>query len=68
MTNNLTFIFLAMILGLTISCNSSLSAQIEKPKISFTFDDGQTNDIGEYKLETWNQLLLDNLKKHNLKA
>lgn len=38
------------------------------PKISFTFDDGQVNDIGEYKLEKWNQLLLDNLEKHDLKA
>ncbi len=39
-----------------------------KPKIAFTFDDGATNDIGEYKLERWNQLILDNLKKHNLRA
>lgn len=39
-----------------------------KPRISFTFDDGQINDIGQYKLERWNQMLLDNLKKHNLKA
>ena len=40
----------------------------DKPKISFTFDDGSTSDFGAYPLETWNQLLLDNLKKHNLKA
>jgi peptidoglycan-N-acetylglucosamine deacetylase len=39
-----------------------------KPRISFTFDDGQTHDIGPYKLEQWNQMILDNLKKHNLKA
>lgn len=39
-----------------------------KPRISFTFDDGKTHDIGQYKLEVWNQMLLDNLKKHNLKA
>jgi peptidoglycan-N-acetylglucosamine deacetylase len=39
-----------------------------KPKISFTFDDGTTNDFGDFKLEMWNQLLLDNLKKHNLRA
>ena len=71
MTNNRTFLFFAAVLGLTISCNSKKYTQNEKqdkPKISFTFDDGQTNDIGEFKLETWNQLLLDNLKKHNLKA
>jgi peptidoglycan/xylan/chitin deacetylase (PgdA/CDA1 family) len=71
MTKTLTFLFLATVLGLTIICNSRTNAQNviqDKPKISFTFDDGQTNDIGEYKLEVWNQLLLDNLKKHNLKA
>jgi peptidoglycan-N-acetylglucosamine deacetylase len=39
-----------------------------KPKISFTFDDGSINDFGDYKLDVWNQLLLDNLKKHNLRA
>lgn len=39
-----------------------------KPKIAFTFDDGSIDDFGTYKLENWNQLLLDNLKKHQLKA
>jgi peptidoglycan/xylan/chitin deacetylase (PgdA/CDA1 family) len=39
-----------------------------KPKISFSFDDGSTNDFGAYKLKTWNQLLLNSLKKHNLKV
>lgn len=71
MTKTLTYLFLATILGLTISCNSKTNAQNiiqDKPKISFTFDDGQTNDIGEYNLKVWNQLLLDNLKKHNLKS
>lgn len=69
MTQILTL--LLTILGLIISFNSQSHAQEvvkAKPKISFTFDDGQTNDIGEYKLEIWNQLLLDNLKKHNLKV
>ena len=40
----------------------------EKPKVSFTFDDGSISDFGTYKLEKWNQLLLDNLKRHSLKA
>ncbi len=39
-----------------------------KPKIAFTFDDGSINDFGPYKLEIWNQCLLDNLSKHKLKA
>lgn len=65
--------FLLFLLLMTISCgnNSKTKAQnvvLDKPKISFTFDDGQTNDIGDYKLKNWNQLLLDNLKKHNLKS
>lgn len=71
MTKPLPFLFLAIFFGLTIASNSRTYGQKtkqEKPKISFTFDDGQTNDIGDYKLEVWNQILLDNLKKHNLKA
>lgn len=59
------------ILQLTFSFEHNAIAQAEqkvKPKISFTFDDGSTGDFGNYKLEIWNQLLLDNLKKHNLKA
>jgi peptidoglycan/xylan/chitin deacetylase (PgdA/CDA1 family) len=66
-----TFLFLGSLLGLiNLGSNQTYAqnANNDKPKISFTFDDGQTHDIGEYKLETWNQLLLDNLKKHNLKA
>ncbi len=39
-----------------------------KPKISFTFDDGQINDIGAFSLEDWNERLLGNLKKHEVKA
>ena len=60
---------------LTISCNSkskiksNTPATIQiRPTISFSFDDGSINDFGEYSLESWNQLLLDNLKKHNLKS
>jgi peptidoglycan/xylan/chitin deacetylase (PgdA/CDA1 family) len=58
-------------LGLSSSCNDKNTGQLNeqvKPKVSFTFDDGQINNIGSYKLEQWNQMLLDNLKKHNLKA
>jgi peptidoglycan/xylan/chitin deacetylase (PgdA/CDA1 family) len=42
--------------------------QIKKPTISFTFDDGQIRDIGAYELKKWNQNLLNNLEKHNLKS
>lgn len=66
--NRIFTLFFATVLGLAMACYSKTYAQKEKPKISFTFDDGQTDDIGKYKLEVWNQLLLDNLKKHNLKS
>lgn len=65
----LTVIFGLISVGLSKSLNDKNTIRLkEKPKISFTFDDGQINDIGTYRLEKWNQLLLDNLKKHNLKA
>jgi peptidoglycan/xylan/chitin deacetylase (PgdA/CDA1 family) len=66
-----TLVFLTTLLGLTISFKRKTPVQINqqvRPKISFTFDDGQVNDIVEYKLEVWNQLLLNHLKRHNLKA
>jgi len=40
----------------------------EKPSVSFTFDDGSTNDITNYKFEDWNRLILNTLKEANLKA
>jgi peptidoglycan-N-acetylglucosamine deacetylase len=49
-------------------CAMGQAKPLETPKISFTFDDGSIDDFGAYKLETWNQLLLDNLKKHHLRA
>src|SRR5688572_13012459 len=58
-------------LGLSRSCNDkNIERENDqvKPRISFTFDDGQINDIGPYKLEKWNQMLLDNLEKHNLRT
>jgi peptidoglycan/xylan/chitin deacetylase (PgdA/CDA1 family) len=40
----------------------------DKPRISFTFDDGDTDPQAGYSLEAWNSLLLENLKKHRLKS
>lgn len=71
MTKILTIgvIWTALQSGLSFERNAIAQAKQEvKPKISFTFDDGSTSNFGNYKLETWNQLLLDNLKKHNLRA
>lgn len=71
MTRILTTGIIWTILQLAFSFERNAIAQTKqevKPKISFTFDDGSTSDFGNYKLEAWNQLLLDNLKKHNLRA
>lgn len=40
----------------------------DKPKISFTFDDGSTKDIPSYPLEKWNTLILQHLQEHKVKA
>ena len=73
MTKTWHLLFLATVLGLTMPYRNrcepnSQNENQDRPKISFTFDDGQVNDFGEYKLKIWNELLLSNLKKHNLKA
>lgn len=36
--------------------------------ISFTFDDGITHNRGDYQFEDWNEMLLTNLEKANLKT
>jgi peptidoglycan/xylan/chitin deacetylase (PgdA/CDA1 family) len=75
MTKVSVILFSAIVSALTIAYNSNnqtetqtIKQQNEKPKIAFTFDDGQTNDAGGYKLKVWNELLLSNLKKHKLKS
>lgn len=71
MTKALILLLTAMACGLTKSHGPILKAQPGepvKPKIAFTFDDGSIRDFGEYKLETWNQQLLDHLKKNKVKA
>jgi len=40
----------------------------DKPKVSFTFDDGITNDILGYKFEDWNKMILTALEKEGLTA
>jgi peptidoglycan/xylan/chitin deacetylase (PgdA/CDA1 family) len=70
MTKILILLFLGIIFGLQTphkEANFQESKKV-KPKISFTFDDGAIHDVSTYPLETWNELLLDHLKKHKLKA
>jgi len=40
----------------------------DKPKVCFTFDDGNTNDIADYKQKDWNVLILKQLKAENIQA
>lgn len=37
-----------------------------KPKVSFTFDDGITEDIATYKFEDWNRMILSALEEEGL--
>jgi peptidoglycan/xylan/chitin deacetylase (PgdA/CDA1 family) len=71
MANTRLLICLITVLGCSTFHENNGTEQNKKqtkPKIAFTFDDGSVNDMGNFKLETWNQLLLDHLKKHHLKA
>lgn len=40
----------------------------DKPVVSFTFDDGITSDIADFKFEKWNEMILSHLENENLKA
>lgn len=42
--------------------------KIEKPKISFSFDDGATQNFPGYKNADWNQLLIDKLTAENVQT
>lgn len=46
-------------------CLTELSSQLF---ISFTFDDGSTNDMLGYPFEQWNKMILDNLDNAGVKA
>ena len=65
MINPKTFLILVLF---TVSSLSSVSSAQEKSSLCFTFDDGNPNDILDYKAEQWNQMILDQLKEHNLQA
>ena len=40
----------------------------EKPHVSFSFDDGNPNDILTYKGDEWNQMITAHLRRNNVKA
>lgn len=41
---------------------------IEKPKVSFSFDDPTIKDLASYKNEIWNKMILKTLKKHKVQS
>ncbi|MEM1324005.1 MAG: polysaccharide deacetylase family protein [Bacteroidota bacterium] len=45
-----------------------MKAALDQPTVSFTFDDGNTNDILTWTFEEWNEGILANLDAANLKA
>ena len=72
--NQLITLFLLITL---FGCKNSTSKPPEKtiktetktkPVVSFTFDDGITNDIVDFKFEEWNEMILTHLENENLKA
>lgn len=74
MKNNL----ILLLAFFTFSCQPKTKEKVEttptkkevtlKPKVSFTFDDGITNDIASFKFEEWNQMILSALEEEELKA
>ena len=59
-------VFLLIILTSIFGCKNE--SKLENPRISFSFDDGSTQDFPGYVNSKWNQLLLDKLSTENLKA
>ncbi|GJM34565.1 MAG: hypothetical protein DHS20C18_35660 [Saprospiraceae bacterium] len=65
---------LLLILILGFACSEQTETKTdaiekkEQPTVSFTFDDGITNDIANYKFEDWNSLILNSLNEAELKA
>lgn len=68
------------LLILIFGCKNSTSKKLEKildkpekvvqskPSVSFTFDDGNTSNIAGFQFEEWNNMILSQLEKENLKA
>ncbi|MEM1327029.1 MAG: polysaccharide deacetylase family protein [Bacteroidota bacterium] len=71
------FLFCFILLSLFQNCKNAAEQQmmhqeeeqiISRPTLSFTFDDGITSDILDYKFEVWNDSILSALATHELKA
>jgi peptidoglycan/xylan/chitin deacetylase (PgdA/CDA1 family) len=66
--NKRYFFLLFLFFHLNYGFAQSNDLNLDSPKISFTFDDGDTSSYPNYPLKKWNARLLKTLKKHELKA
>ena len=65
MNRKLVAILIVAFISLTWKVDSTDN---QKPCISFSFDDGNPNDILSYKGDEWNAMILSQLEKQNIKA
>ena len=63
MMKQFNYLVIAFLMLLSLACQES-----EKPTVSFTFDDGITKDILDYKFQDWNERILNTLRAADLKA
>ena len=61
-------LLLALCCGVKKSDNPPSAQVTNRPTLSFTFDDGITNDMPGYTFEAWNAMLLQHLEKEQVKA
>lgn len=61
-------ILVLFLFGCKTSTPEPKNTLVDKPKVSFTFDDGITTDIQDFKFEDWNGMILSHLDKNDLKA
>lgn len=62
------FLIVTVSCGRTSSTSTEKAINPEKPKVSFSFDDGVTNDILHYAFEDWNRMILDALDADSIQA
>ena len=66
MTGKTLFLFLTLVL---ISFNPLCNAKNKiKPSVAFSFDDGNSEDILDYKGLVWNDMIVSQLKKHKIQS
>jgi peptidoglycan-N-acetylglucosamine deacetylase len=53
---------------LLIMVSNTVLSQKQKPKIAFSFDDPTTKDILHFQNKVWDSLILNTLKKNNIKS